>query len=104
MTKDWPPEVLDSLRQSMLIRQDELGTAEEIAHIIQGANICDIGGAALVEAIKEGAPEHEIALHSTQAMVKEIAKRYPHSELMDTWTWFQSGINTDGAHNPVTTR
>jgi len=25
-------------------------------------------------------------------------------ELMDTWTWFQSGINTDGAHNPVTTR
>jgi len=77
---------------------------EEIAHIIQGANICDIGGAALVEAIKEGAPEHEIALHSTQAMVREIAKRYPHSELMDTWTWFQSGINTDGAHNPVTTR
>ncbi len=23
---------------------------------------------------------------------------------MDTWTWFQSCINTDGAHNPVTTR
>jgi len=77
---------------------------EEIAHIIQGANVCDIGGAALVEAVKEGAPEHEVALHSTQAMVREIAKRYPHSELMDTWTWFQSGINTDGAHNPVTTR
>ena len=77
---------------------------EEIAHIIKGANVCDIGGAALVEAIKEGVPEHEVALHSTQAMVREIAKRYPHSELMDTWTWFQSGINTDGAHNPVTTR
>ena len=77
---------------------------EEIAHIIQGANVCDIGGAALVEAVKEGAPENEVALHSTQAMVREIAKRYPHSELMDTWTWFQSGINTDGAHNPVTTR
>ena len=77
---------------------------EEIAHIIQGANVCDIGGAALVEAIREGATENEVALHSTQAMVREIAKRYPHSELMDTWTWFQSGINTDGAHNPVTTR
>jgi creatinase len=77
---------------------------EEIAHIIHGANVCDIGGAALVEAVKEGAPEHEIALHSTQAMVREIAKRFPHSELMDTWTWFQSGINTDGAHNPLTTR
>jgi creatinase len=23
---------------------------------------------------------------------------------MDSWTWFQSGINTDGAHNPVTNR
>ena len=77
---------------------------EEISHIIQGANVCDIGGMALVEAVKEGVPEHEVALHSTQAMVREIAKRFPHSELMDTWTWFQSGINTDGAHNPVTTR
>ncbi len=38
-----------------------------------------------------------------QAMVREIARTYPHAELMDTWTWFQSGINTDGAHNPVTT-
>ena len=37
-------------------------------------------------------------------MIREIAKRYPHTEIMDTWTWFQSGINTDGAHNPVTTR
>jgi creatinase len=49
-------------------------------------------------------PEHEVALHSTGAMVREIASTYPHAELMDTWTWFQSGINTDGAHNPVTTR
>jgi len=77
---------------------------EEIAHIIHGANICDIGAAALVEAVKEGTPEHEVALYSTQAMVRETAKRFPNSELMDTWTWFQSGINTDGAHNPVTTR
>ena len=23
---------------------------------------------------------------------------------MDTWSWFQSGVNTDGAHNPVTAR
>ena len=37
-------------------------------------------------------------------MVREIAKVWPHAELMDTWTWFQSGINTDGAHNPVTAR
>jgi creatinase len=49
-------------------------------------------------------PEHEVALASTQAMVREIAKTYPQSDIMDTWTWFQSGLNTDGAHNPVTTR
>lgn len=79
-------------------------SAEEIEFIKNGAQVCDIGAAALVAAVHEGVPEHEVALASTQAMVREIAKRYPHTELMDTWTWFQSGINTDGAHNPVTTR
>ena len=79
-------------------------SAEEIAVIRNGARIADIGGAACVEAIGEGVPEHEVALHSTRAMVREIAATYPQVELMDTWTWFQSGINTDGAHNPVTTR
>ncbi|PIK50295.1 hypothetical protein BSL78_12815 [Apostichopus japonicus] len=79
-------------------------SAEEIAHIKEGARICDIGGAAVVEACDVGVGEHEVALHSTQAMVREIAKSFPHAELMDTWTWFQSGINTDGAHNPVTSR
>ena len=79
-------------------------SAEEIEFIKNGAQVCDVGGAALVAALKEGVPEHEVALASTNAMVREIAKRYPHTELMDSWTWFQSGINTDGAHNPVTTR
>ena len=45
-----------------------------------------------------------MALAGTQAMVRHIANRFPHAELMDTWVWFQSGINTDGAHNPVTSR
>jgi creatinase len=79
-------------------------SAEEIAVIRNGARIADIGGAACVEAIDEGVPEYEVALHSTRAMVREIARTYPQAELMDTWTWFQSGINTDGAHNPVTSR
>ena len=38
------------------------------------------------------------------AMELEIAKRYPDAEYRDNWVWFQSGINTDGAHNPVTAR
>jgi creatinase len=79
-------------------------SAEEITHIKQGAAIADVGGAACVDAIGAGVPEYEVALHSTQEMVREIAKRFPDTELLDTWTWFQSGINTDGAHNPVTSR
>lgn len=77
---------------------------EEIALIRQGARIADIGGAACAEAIAPGVPEYEVALNSTQAMVREIARTFPDGELMDSWTWFQSGLNTDGAHNPVTSR
>ena len=86
------------------MRMRMIKSAEEHALIRDGAAIADIGGAAGVEAIAEHAPEHEVALHATRAMVREIARRYPQAELMDTWAWFQSGINTDGAHNPVTTR
>ena len=77
---------------------------EEIDHIRTGTRIADIGGQACVDAIAAGVPEHEVALTSTQAMVREIAASFDFAELMDTWTWFQSGINTDGAHNPVTNR
>jgi len=95
-------EFRDAGRSTMRIRMRK--SDEEIELIRNGAQVADIGGAACVEAIGAGVPEHEVALHSTQAMVREIARRFPHAELMDTWTWFQSGINTDGAHNPVTSR
>ncbi|RCW44440.1 creatinase [Halopolyspora algeriensis] len=77
---------------------------EEIALIKQGARIADIGGAAVAEAVTEGVPEYEVALAGTQAMTREIAATFPHAELRDTWVWFQSGVNTDGAHNWPTTR
>ncbi|MER2088634.1 M24 family metallopeptidase [Sporosarcina sp. JAI121] len=79
-------------------------SAEEIEHIKNGARVADIGGAAVVEAIDVGVPEYEVALHGTQAMTREIARLYPHAELRDSWIWFQSGINTDGAHNWATSR
>ncbi|MEX0584959.1 MAG: M24 family metallopeptidase [Natronospirillum sp.] len=79
-------------------------SAEEIALIRQGARIADVGGVAVRDAIAAGVPEYEVSLAGQAAMVREIAKTYPNSELMDTWVWFQSGINTDGAHNPVTSR
>jgi creatinase len=95
-------EFIDVAAPSMRMRM--IKSAEEISYITKMTRIADIGGAACVEAIAVGVPEHEVALHSTQTMVREIAKVWPHAELMDTWTWFQSGVNTDGAHNPVTSR
>ena len=95
-------ELVDVSVEFMRLRM--VKSDEEIALIREGARIADLGGAACVEVIGEGVPEHQVALHSTQAMVNEIARSFPHAELMDTWTWFQSGVNTDGAHNPVTSR
>ena len=95
-------ELIDIASQVMTLRM--IKSIEEINHIKQGAKIADIGGRACVETITNGIAEHEVALASTNAMVREIARMFPHAELMDTWTWFQSGINTDGAHNPVTSR
>ncbi len=88
----------------LVMRQRMIKSPEEHAIIRDGAAVADIGGWAVVEAMGEGVPEHEVALAGTSAMTREIAKRYPHSEIRDTWVWFQSGLNTDGAHNPVTTR
>lgn len=95
-------ELVDVSKATMSHRM--VKSDEEIDLITNGARIADIGGATVVEAIDEGVPEYEVALHGTQAMVREIARTYPHAELRDTWVWFQSGINTDGAHNWATSR
>ncbi len=95
-------EFLDVAAITMRMRM--VKSTEEIDLIKIGAAVADIGGAACVEAITEGVPEYEVALAATSAMTREIARRVPHGELRDTWTWFQSGLNTDGAHNPLTTR
>jgi len=96
------PEIIDISPSTMLQRM--IKTEEEIALIKSGAKIADIGGEALVKEIKVGASEIDIAMVGRDAMEKAIAKYHPNSELRDTWVWFQSGINTDGGHNPVTTR
>lgn len=77
---------------------------EEIALIREGARIADIGGAAIRDAIRVGTREIDVAMAGRDAMEAEIARSHPDSELRDTWVWFQSGLDTDGAHNPVTTR
>jgi len=77
---------------------------EEIKIIKNGARIADLGAEEIVKYIKPGETELEIAIQGRDRMEREIAKTYPHAEYMDTWVWFQSGINTDGAHNPKTNR
>ena len=95
-------ELVDVGTPTMWMRT--IKSAEEVAHIKRLTAVADIGGEACREAIGVGVAEHEVALASTRAMVLELAKTYEYAELMDTWTWFQSGVNTDGAHNPVTNR
>ncbi|MDN5764914.1 MAG: M24 family metallopeptidase [Humibacillus sp.] len=95
-------ELVDVAQDSM--RQRMLKSAEEIEVIKHSTRIGDLGGEAIRAAIREGITEYEVALIGTEAMVHEIAKTFPDSEIRDTWVWFQSGLNTDGAHNWATTR
>jgi len=77
---------------------------EEIEIIKNGARIADLGAEEIVKYIRPGESEIEIAIQGRDRMEREIAKTYPDAEYMDTWVWFQSGTNTDGAHNPKTNR
>ncbi|MGB3178806.1 MAG: aminopeptidase P family protein [Albidovulum sp.] len=86
------------------MRQRMHKSAAEIALIKHGANVADVGGYAIRDAVRAGAREIDVAMAGRDAMELEIAKRFPDAEYRDSWVWFQSGINTDGAHNPVTAR
>lgn len=88
----------------MTMRQRMHKSAAEIALIRKCAQVADVGGYAIKDAVKAGAREIDIAMAGRDAMELEIARRFPDAEYRDTWVWFQSGINTDGAHNPVTSR
>ena len=77
---------------------------EEIEIIKNGAKIADLGAEEIVKHIRPGESELEISIQGRDRMEREIAKTYPDAEYMDTWVWFQSGVNTDGAHNPKTNR
>jgi creatinase len=97
-----PAHTTDIAPASM--RQRMHKSPAEIALIRQGAAVADVGGYAIRDAISVGAREIDVAMAGRDAMELEIARRFPDAEYRDTWVWFQSGINTDGAHNPVTAR
>ncbi|SDC64052.1 M24 family metallopeptidase [Ruegeria marina] len=97
-----PSKTVDLFDTTM--RQRMMKSPAEIALIRQGAQVADVGGYAIRDAVKAGVREIDVAMAGRDAMELEIAKRFPDAEYRDTWVWFQSGLNTDGAHNPVTGR
>lgn len=97
-----PKAIIDIAPITM--RQRMHKSTAEIDLIRACAQVADVGGYAVKEAVKVGTREIDVAMAGRDAMELEIAKRFPDAEYRDTWVWFQSGINTDGAHNPVTSR
>ena len=97
-----PKQTVDLCVATM--RQRMHKSPAEIEMIRHGAAVADVGGYAIRDAVKEGVREIDVAMAGRDAMELEIARRFPEAEYRDTWVWFQSGINTDGAHNPVTGR
>ncbi len=91
--------IANYLMKLRMIKSDE-----EIEIIKNGARIADLGAEEIIKYIKPGETEIEISIAGRDKMEREIAKTYPDAEYMDTWVWLQSGINTDGAHNPKTNR
>ncbi|WP_370210950.1 aminopeptidase P family protein [Roseovarius sp.] len=97
-----PAATLDVAERTM--RQRMHKSPAEIALIRKCTAIADVGGYAIKDAVRVGTSEIEVAIAGRDAMEREIAKVFPDAEYRDSWVWFQSGINTDGAHNPVTGR
>lgn len=97
-----PSKTVDIAPATMVQRMHK--SADELVLIRAGAAVADAGGYAIRDAVKVGVREIDVAIAGRDAMELEIAKRFPDAEYRDTWVWFQSGINTDGAHNPVTSR
>ncbi|MEJ6502155.1 MAG: aminopeptidase P family protein [Rhodobacterales bacterium] len=97
-----PSKVVDLAGDTMRQRMGK--SAAEITLIREGARVADVGGYAVRDAIRAGTREIDVAIAGRDAMELEIAKSQPDSEMRDSWVWFQSGLNTDGAHNPVTMR
>ncbi|MCZ4352126.1 aminopeptidase P family protein [Roseovarius aestuarii] len=97
-----PSRTVDIAPATMMQRMHK--SAAELDLIRKCCKVADVGGYAIRDAIKVGTREIDVAMAGRDAMEHEIARVFPDAEYRDSWVWFQSGINTDGAHNPVTAR
>ncbi len=86
-----------------IMRQQIVKSAEEIAHIRNGAEIATIGAEAFERALEKGVSEMAVARRAVGAMEDEIASRFPDIEHDGTFSWCQFGReHTYVAHNPNT--
>ncbi len=97
-----PSKSVDIAPTTMVQRMHK--SQAELDLIRRCCKVADVGGYAIKDAIKVGTREIDVAIAGRDAMELEIAREFPDAEYRDSWVWFQSGINTDGAHNPVTAR
>ena len=86
-------------------RQRMIKSEEEMAVTRVGAAAADVGGEACKAALRPGVEEWEVGMEVVNAMTKYMAANLDDkAEIMDAWAWIQSGINSDGCHNPMTRR
>lgn len=95
-------EMVDASPASLL--QRSIKSSEEIVLLRKGAEIAALGARTATDLIRAGGSEYDIARAATDAMDRATASAFPFVELSDSWTWLQSGPNTEGALNPVTNR
>jgi len=99
---DSKPELVDisiEVQRHRIIKSDR-----EIEIIKRACEIANIGCDHLTKYLKVGMKECDIAQKGVKKMNHLISESYPNIEIRDTWVWLQSGINTDGAHNAVTSK
>jgi creatinase len=87
-----------------LMSQRLVKSAEELKLIEAACKIANRGCEALLQTARIGRSEGDIALQASGKIQEQIALLFPWTELRDTWVWMQSGVNTDGAHNALTSK
>ena len=87
-----------------LMLQRLVKSTEELKLIEAACKIANLGCETLLQTANIGHSEVDIAHYASAEMKEEIALWFPGTEFCDTWVWMQSGVNTDGAHNAVTSK
>lgn len=84
------------------MRMQAIKSAEEHELLRAGARIAAQSATATLGLIAPGIAEFEVGIAAAAAMHRAIAATYSNTGMTGCDVLFQSGIHTDGAHNPVT--